>query len=237
MQGYEKEIITDIHDADYNGVCRTSSLMKYIQSTAQDQLTSGGMSYENLIAKKRAFLLSKIRMEISEPVRAYEHITATTYPCESRGFSFPRCYTLSCRGHIVARAVSVWALIDTETRQLVRVSDFDLPFPKLAPLDLTMRRISLPSSMVRVGDYRVCYGGVDQNRHMNNTRYPDIYSDFLPLDGKYISSISISYLHEAPLGTNLAVERGEAEGEYFFRTVRPDGLINSEAEITLSDIS
>ena len=89
------------------------------------------------------------------------------------------------------------------------------------------------SVIKELGTYTVNYGDLDQNCHMNNTRYPDMYSNFLPLDGMRIKSISINYKNEARRGERLRVERADgADGKtYYFRTVRTDGLVNSEAEI------
>ena len=87
-----------------------------------------------------------------------------------------------------------------------------------------------------VGAYNVTYADTDQNNHMNNTRYPDMYSNFLPLSGKRIERITISYMNEAPAGDLLTVQRAEAMGAYYFRTLRSDGKINSEAEIRLTDV-
>ena len=236
MQYYRKNIEVDIHDVDFNGVARTSSLMRYIQSAAQSQLTDNGLSYDTLKSKKRAFILSRIKMEFTENVRAYEKLNAITFPCDSRGYSFLRCYSLERDGLTIGRAVSVWALIDTDTHGLVKVSDFELGLETYSPLDITLTRIAHPAEMLNVGTYKVEYGMVDQNKHMNNTVYPDMYSNFLPLENKRIKSISISYLAEVPAGDTLTVMRGFFDGSYYFRTVRSDGKINSEAEIQICDI-
>jgi len=236
MQGFETKLKVDIHDVDFNGVARTSALMKYIQSAAQTQLTESGMSYDQLRAKNRAFILSRIKMEFTDTIRAYEPLTAITFPCNSRGYSFLRCYKLKKDGVTVGRAASVWALIDTDTHALVRVNDFDLGLDTYDPLDLPLSRIVIPSNIEKIGEYTVTYGDTDQNRHMNNTRYPDMYSHFLPLDGRRIESITVSYLNEAPFGDKLTVERAVADGLYYFRTVRSDGKINTEAEIKLCEL-
>jgi acyl-ACP thioesterase len=236
MSDFRTNLFVDIHDVDYNGVAKTSALMRYIQSAAQTQLTQNGMSYEELRGMNRGFILSRIRMEISEPIKAYTPLTAVTYPCESRGYSFLRCYELLQDGRSVAKAISVWALIDTENRSLVRVNDFDLGLPTLAPNELTLGHIKMPSELVDVGGYGVHYGDVDQNHHMNNTKYPDMYSNFLPLEGKMIKSITIHYNNEAIIGEKLRVSRAKIGGDYYFRTVRADGKVNSEAKIELADI-
>ena len=236
---FRTDLIADIHDVDHNGIVRTSSLMKYIQSAAQTQLTLNGMSYDELKAMKRAFILSRIKLEFTEPVRAYEHLTAVTYPCDSKGYSFLRCYKLEKNGRTIGRAVSVWALIDTDDRSLVKVNDFDLRLDTHEPHSLALTRFSLPSVLKDVGTYTVNYADLDQNCHMNNTRYPDMYANFLPLDNKRIRSISINYKNEAPRGERLRVERAECgDGNtFYFRTVRADGLVNTEAEIELEDIA
>lgn len=236
MEYYSKNLTVDGHDVDFNGVARASALMRYIQMAAQDQLTDNGMSYDQLKEKKRAFILSRIKMEIGDAVKEYEPLTAVTFPCESRGYSFLRCYKLVRDGVTIGRAVSIWAMIDTDTRALVKVSDFDLPLKTYEPLDLALTRISMPSEMREVGKYTVSYGMLDRNRHMNNTRYPDIYATFLPMDGKRIAEITINYSNEAPEGDTLTVFRGEAGGYYYFRTVRSDGKTNSEAEIRIEDV-
>lgn len=234
---YTNDIEVDIHEVDYNGVARASALMRYMQTAAQNQLTENGMSYDELIERNRAFILSRITMEFSAPLRAYDRISALSFPCESRGFSFLRCHALEKEGQPIAKALSVWALIDTETRGLVKVNDFELGLTTNKPLDISLARFVIPKEISPVGSFKVRYSDTDQNRHMNNTRYPDMYSDFLPLEKKRIERISINYLNEAPAGEELTVYSCVDEmGIYYFRTVRKDGLTNTEAQIMLCDI-
>lgn len=236
MTPFRREVTVDVHEVDFNGVARASALMRYIQSAAQSQLTEKGKSYDNMKAENRAFLLSRIKMEFTKDIHAYDELTATTFPCDSRGYSFLRCYTLEKLGRTVGRAVSVWALINTETRALVRVNDYDLGLETYQPLDMTLDKMVLPKNMEQVGHFTVAYGVIDQNNHMNNTAYPDMYSQFLPLEGKRIESITINYSNEAPRGDKLTVLRAYENGIYYFRTLRTDGKINSEAAIKLIDI-
>ena len=236
MNGFKIKTTVDIHDVDYNGVARTSSIMRYIQSAAQSQLTEGGMSYDALRLRSRAFILSRFSLEVLRPLYAYNPIIATSYPVESRGYSFLRCYELESDGEPIARAISAWALVDTDSRALVRVKDFNLGLPLLPALPLALSRISVPADIVDVGKYGVHYGDVDQNMHMNNTKYPDMYSNFLPLKNKMITRINISYLNEAAIGDKLQIMRACQNDVFYFRTVRGDGKVNSEAEIQLRDL-
>ena len=141
MPDFRYDLSVDIHDVDYNGVAKTSALMQYIQSAAQSQLTEAGLSYDELYKRKRAFIISKMKMEFDVTVRAYEPLIAISYPCESRGYSFLRCYALVRDGVTIGRAASIWALIDTESRALVPVNDFDLPLELLPHNEMLLDRI------------------------------------------------------------------------------------------------
>ena len=233
---FRNNIIADIHDVDYNGVVRASALMEYIHNAAQTQLTLNGMSYEELRGMKRAFILSRIKMEFTDAPRGYEPLTAISYPCESRAFSFLRCYALERDGVVIGRAASIWALVDTESRALVPVSKFDLDLELMPHNDMSLDRIVMPKSITEVGTYTVNYGSTDQNRHMNNTHYPDMYANFLPLEGRRVRTMSIQYVNEAPAGQTLTVHRAYEDGVFYFKTLREDGQINTLATVELADI-
>ena len=236
MIGFKQDIKVDIHDVDFNGVCRASSLIRYIQSAAQTQLTESGLSYDTLKSQNRAFIISKIRLEFNETVRAYDELEAQTFPCISRGYSFIRCYGLYRGGVMIGRAISIWALIDTEARKLVRVNDFNLPLPTYEAWDMELTYSKLPSPMEHVGQYTVCYSDIDQNMHINNTRYADIFANFLPLSGKRISAITISYVNDAKYKDVLDVYMANVDGVYYIRTVKPDGKTNAEVEIHVTEV-
>jgi len=130
----------------------------------------------------------------------------------------------------------MWALVDTETHALVPVNNFELGLTVLPPINLSFDHLRFPSTLADIGTYGVHYGDVDRNRHMNNTKYPDMYSNFLPLENKMIKSISINYKNEAVIGEKLRVQRAYEDGIYYFRTVRGDAKVNSEASIELADL-
>lgn len=236
MKDYRIKKAVALHDVDFNSVARTSAILQYLQSAAEAQLTENGMSYDSLKDRRRAFILSKIRLEVTAPLHVGAPISVITFPSDSRGYTFLRCFALECGGEVVARAASLWALIDTGSRSLVRVEDFNLGLPTLPPIDLIPKRIKLPDNMSAVGEYVVRYSDIDRNEHMNNTKYLDVYSHFLPMENRMIKEVTVSYMNEAKMCDALTVLRGEYGGAYYFRTLLPDGRVNSEAEITVREL-
>ena len=228
------------HNVDLNDVVRPSAVLRYMQETANLQLYVHHPSLDELKAMGKAFLLSRMNMSIYSPLRKFEEITASTWACEGRGASFIRCSQIHRGDVLVAEQVATWALVDLETRRLLRHGDieFDYGTDEMLELDMPVR-FSIPRDldMSLVGERTVYYGDIDLYGHMNNTNYPDMLCAFIPsMAGKMVARCSIAFLNEAPLGETFKVYRAYVDESYYFRTVRHDGSIGIEAEIILDEI-
>ena len=178
----------------------------------------------------------------SDPLHAYEDIEVRTWCIDNKGYNFIRCFSVYRGEEQVALAVSHWALIDISERKMIRTTDFrrDFPYGDLPDETLLPGRVRIPADtkMETVGSRAIVYSDLDFNRHMNNTKYPDMICDFLPsMDGHWVTSLSLSYLREAAFGDTLTVSRATKDGDgegYLIRTTRPDGAVCLEAEVELS---
>ncbi len=235
---YQYDMDVDWHDTDGAGVARASSVFRYLQSAANLQMHTCRPSNEELRLQGQAFVVTRFAADFLLPVRAYERVTAKTWALESRGVSFGRCYSLM-RGHEVAvLAQSVCALLDVQTGRPLPVTAFHPGFsfeePHREPLPLRLR-MPLDYDLEQVGEYRVTYADTDFNNHMNNTRYPDMLADFLPMQGRRFRSITLNFQKEAPAGSTLRVSLAKVEDTYYFRTLREDGATNIEAAVILTE--
>jgi acyl-ACP thioesterase len=197
-----------------------------------------GISLDELRDKMRlAFILSKIRLKIYRPLYAFEDIEVQTWTCEGRGYSISRAYRIKRGEEIIADADTTWALVNIDDRSLVRSEALDglYSFENEPTLELDIpSRLRIPKecALTSIGKRRIVYSDLDYNMHMNNTRYPDMLCDYLPIEltGK-ISGMLLSYVHEAAFGDTLEIFAAESEGTRFFRTVGESGETCLEAQI------
>ena len=237
---YGYSLLSDAHDTDADGFLRPSAVLRYMQTAVNLQMHSSSPSNDELRSRGQAFVLMRMAFECFQPIKAYQELYAQTWALQSRGFSFGRCYEILKEGQALARAQSVWALIDIESKKPLPVSAFEAGFeidePFEDPLPL---RISMPeeSLFIPVGHHRVSYAETDVNCHMNNTCYPDMLVDFLSLEGKRVHTITLNFCREAKRNENLTIHHAEKDGVHFFRTYREDGLVNIEAAVTISSFS
>ena len=136
---------------------------------------------------------------------------------------------------LICEANSVWALLDTREKRLVRSNEITLNYSIDKPIDLenpVKFRIPQELPLSLVGEYTIRYYDTDVNWHMNNTNYPNMLLNALPNpENKLIKSFAISYLNEAKVGDYLKLYLGKTDGKYYMRSIHEDGRINVEAEI------
>ena len=227
---------TGWHDTDANRRVRPTQLLVYMQETSNRHLESMGHNLDKLRdSHGLAFLLSKIRLAIYEPLYAYEDITVETWTCESHGYAFNRFYRILRGEQVIAAADTVWALISLTDRQLCKTDAFDFGFENEDAIDIglpTRFRVGKTETLTLLGQRKIVYSDLDYNMHMNNTKYADMLCDFMPYEEiPNIKGISLSYLHEAAFGNTIRVYCKTEDGKYDFRTVNEDGDTCLEAEI------
>ena len=235
---YTERYTVKWHDTDASRRVRPSELLVYMQETANRQFVSVGRDLDGERDTQHiGFILSKIALDFTMPVYAYEEIEVETFTCESRGFSFNRGFRILKNGEEAARGASVWALVDIKEGKLLRADSYEVGFENEPILTTSSPlRIKMPKNdeLLSVGKRKIVYSDIDYNMHMNNTRYPNMLCDFMELeDTERIAGMSLSYLSEAALGDEIEVLRQKTDGAYFFKTVNKDGKTLLEAEVIL----
>ncbi len=229
------------HDLDLNNIASPSAALRFMQEAAYCQMYFYPPTLDELRAENKTFVVSRLSMSLYAPLHACEEITVQAWACKSKGASFPRCARILRGDEVVAELTSVWALIDTEKKDILRADAYQASYTCEEPIELELpSRVRVPRDveMRLAGEYLVMYNDVDVNKHVNNTHYPDIICGFLPsLEGRRAVRLAISYLHEAPLGSEIKVYASlENDGEIWVRTINEDGTTNTEAQIVLDVI-
>lgn len=233
---WEEKYNVKFHDTNSNEIVDPSHILKFMQETSMRHMKARKPSYEELFEEKKAFILSNIRIEMYNPIYAYQDISAKTWACPSRGFSFMRSYSIEANGEIMAEAHSTWALVNTEDKKLYKVSEVDLgnydmdePVTLAHPL-----RIRIPNEvpLSLTSEFTVRYTDTDLNGHMNNTNYPNMLVNALPNPEKImVKSLAISFLSDIKAGESVKIYMAKTDGKHYFRSVKEDGAVNIEAEM------
>ena len=137
---------------------------------------------------------------------------------------------------------SIWAMIDTESRQPTDIFAIDngainnwIVKDKECPIEKGGRvKMSDDAQLVRTID--TYYNDVDINGHINSVKYIEHVLDLWPLDwyrDHQIRRFEIAYVAEAHGGDQLSFYREQTDdNEYCVRIVRSDGTECSRSKVT-----
>ena len=137
-----------------------------------------------------------------------------TFPTEFKGlFGNRNFYIKDERGHMIAKAYSVWVFLDTETGRPVRPEEKDIkPYGMGEALDMPYegRKISLPEETEVLEAFPVRRYHIDTNEHVNNCQYVQMALEFLPADRQF-RQIRVEYKKSAVLGDVIYPKRSREE--------------------------
>ena len=112
------------HDLDLNNILSASGVLRYLQDAAYSQMYHNPPTMDQLRAEGKIFILSRVAMSIYAPATVQEKLVSQSWACESKGFSFNRCCRLMRGEETIAELCAVWALVDADSRRLLRVEDY-----------------------------------------------------------------------------------------------------------------
>jgi len=235
---FQENHTTRWHDTDAFRRVTLTQMLVYMQEASNHHMESVGMPLDTLRDEKGlAFILSKMRIAVYEPLYAFEDITVQTWTCPSRAFSTERFYRIKRGDVIIADAASTWALVDIENKTPVTQAQSGLVFEdeEMPTLDVPLRfKLPKDAELYSLGKRRIAYSDLDYNMHMNNTKYANMLCDFMPIDevGK-IKGMLLCYVREAAFGDEIEVLCAKVGNDRFFRTVNSKGEICLEAQVVL----
>ena len=214
---YIKTIKIASFDVDRNGKAKVSSIMRYFQQIARENLDEFGMTYDFLRENNIVFVLTKYKIKILSNILSDTEYVFKTAPCAVQGVSFIRDFVIEdLDGKRVAEASSSWIIINYLTRSIMRPNKLPktiTPSDKLvdfSPDRIRTNVLDESSVLDAMNNYstKVSYTMLDQNNHLNNCNYADILADGLFENGiEFTDSyqIDMSFDHEAKVLDELNV--------------------------------
>lgn len=186
-----------------------------------------GMNYLNPMHK--TWVLSRLAIEMTSMPKAYDRFHVSTWVENAMRYFTSRNFAVSSQedGRVYGYGRSIWALIDTDTRQPTDILgirdglineyiDTETPCPIAKP-----SRVMLTPDAPLVRTVDTCYSDIDVNGHVNSVKYIEHVLDLFPLSqfsGSHIERFEVAYVAESYYGDRLLFYKEEcADGTFAIR--------------------
>ena len=237
------DFLAEPFHCDFNGNLFMGHLGNHMLNAADFHSSARGFGMKYLMTIKRSWVLSRLAIEITEMPSQYSKFNVETWVENAMKFFTSHNFKVSDEnGHIYGYGRSIWAMIDTETRQPTDIFAIDngainnwieTDYP--CPIDKG-GRVKMSTDAQFVHTINTYYNDVDINGHINSIKYIEHVLDLWPISWYQehtIRRFEIAYVAEAHAGDTLSFFREQtAENEYCVRIVRTDGTECCRAKIT-----
>ena len=212
-------------------------LGNHMLNAADFHSTARGFGMQYLMTIRRSWVLSRLAIEMDEMPTMYTKFNVETWvESAMRYFTSRNFRVVGDDGKVYGYGRSIWAMIDTESRQPTDIFSIDngainnwIENAKPCPIDKGGRvKMGEGAEFVRCIDTQ--YNDVDINGHINSVKYIEHVLDLWPLDWYREHSIrrfEIAYVAEAHQGDRLSFYRQQTgDNEYCVRICK-DGDVET----------
>ena len=209
MEVKEEKFRTRTYECGVDGKIKIFSLMQYLQEIAALHAEQLGLGFDKLSDMGGYWVLSNIRIEISQLPGMQDQITLKTWPSGySRTIATREFVGTDQNGAELFRAGSDWMVLNKKSNRLKNLFKLDLNLPKtgVKALPNEFDRLEPNGDYLKVDVVRVPRSAIDLNGHVNNTEYVRWGIDALNKAFKpdeNIRSVQATYLSEVFEGDEL----------------------------------
>lgn len=205
------------------------ALVNYFQDCSTFHSADTPGSWDALMEKGLVWMICCWEIEVLRYPSLYEEVEIGTIPYSIKGLLGQRNYCLlDHSGEMIAKANSIWALIDLRSQLPVKIPpEVSQAYPTEEKLDMEYlgRKVAFPKDGVNTeaGEVIIRQRDLDINRHVNNEQYIRFATDALEEAGfgdrTHPSRLRVEYRKQAFKGDMiypLINDRTDSEGRRVF---------------------
>lgn len=231
---------------DFTGLLLMGHLGNHLLNAADFHSSDRGFGMKYLMTIQRSWVLSRLAIEMTDMPSQYTRFDVETWVESAMRYFTQRNFSVTGKdGHVYGYGRSVWAMIDTGTRQPTDIFSIDngaitqwIEKEKPCPIDKG-GRVKMTSQAQLLHTIDTGYSDVDINGHINSVKYIEHVLDLWPLDWyrtHRVRRIEIAYVAEAHGGDQLSFYSEEtAPNAYSIRITRTDGTEVARSHVVFID--
>ena len=242
------EFMAEPFHCDFSGRLFMGHLGNHMLNAADFHSTARGFGMQYLMSIQRSWVLSRLAIEMEEMPQQYTKFDVETWvESAMRYFTSRNSRVVGRDGKVYGYGRSIWAMIDTESRQPTDILSIDngainnwIAKDKECPIDKGGRvKMDNDAELVRTID--TYYNDVDINGHINSVKYIEHVLDLWRIDwyrAHQIKRFEIAYVAEAHAGDQLGFYRQQTgENEYCVRICKTDQATGELIETCRSKVT
>lgn len=239
------EFLAEPFHCDFSQRLFMGHMGNHMLNAADYHSSARGFGMKYLMTIKRSWVLSRLAIEMDEMPQMYTKFNVETWVESAMRFFTSRNFrVVDDEGKVYGYGRSIWAMIDTESRQPTDIFAIDngainnwIVNDKECPIDKG-GRVKMDDSAQLVATVETKYNDVDINGHINSVKYIEHVLDLWPIEWYRehgVRRFEIAYVAEAHAGDQLAFYQEQtAEGAFNVRIVKTGDVEVARAAVAFT---
>lgn len=213
-----------------NGYLKHTDLCNILQLTAASHSEMGGISFVDMQAFHQAWVLSRMRLEITALPKWKDVVTVKTWINTLENSRSVRAFEMHVNGKKMIGAETFWAVFNTKTRRpealALPYDHFEL-YPENKATVITFSKINSTENKEVVFEKTVVLSDLDIVNHVNNVKYLEWCLDHVDENiilNHGIESLEMNFLKELSLRDTVVIHESLLEKENIFSITKEDKL-------------
>jgi acyl-ACP thioesterase len=211
-----------------NGFLKYTDLCNILQLSAAAHSEVGGISFSDMQEFNQAWVLSRMRVEITELPKWKDVITVKTWINTLENSRSVRALEMYVNGNKIVGCETFWAVFNTKIR---RPEALALPFkhfelyPEHKATEKALSKINLNNETEMVFEKTVALSDLDIVNHVNNVKYLEWCLDFVDSElilNQQIKSFEMNFLKELSLKDKVIIHENLNSESLIFSITKED---------------
>ena len=234
------KVKTGLKDVGKDCLIKNESILEILENVGGEHSNLAGYGILDIERTKLSWILLDWKVKVlKRPLYADELEVKTWGRCFQKAYTYRDFEIYNSKGELCVIATSKWAMINIETRRIVRMGDeikgAYLPEEHYAFEEEVLSKPEVPIEFSNEFKYTVSRKDIDINGHMHNTYYLNLAYEVLPeevYNERPYDSFRITYKHEIKLGDTVVCKYAYFNNKHGVVVMNEDGsVVNSIIEL------
>lgn len=211
-----------------NGYLKYTDLCNILQLTAAAHSDVGGISFSDMQEFHQAWVLSRMRVEITEMPKWKDTVTVKTWINTLENSRSVRALEIHLNGKKIIGCETYWAVFNTQIRRpealALPYDHFEL-YPEQKATQETFSKINLNNETEVLFEKTVVLSDLDIVNHVNNVKYLEWCLDFVEEElilNQKIASFEMNFLKELSLKDKVIIHENFTKEALIFSITKED---------------
>ena len=213
-----------------NGYLKYTDLCNLLQLTAAAHSELGGISFSDMQEFNQAWVLSRMRVEITKLPKWKDTVTIKTWINTLENSRSVRALEVYVNGNKIVGSETFWAVLNTEKRLPEALA---LPFkhfkifPEIKATNKSFSKIRLIDNKQKVFHKGVVLSDLDIVNHVNNVKYLEWCLDFVPSElilNQKIENFEMNFMKELSLNDTVIIHENISDQKTIFSVTKEEKI-------------